>query len=159
MYFIVFAKPTIQDPRHSTQDVVRCDRCDTPVATLYCDFCQTNLCPPCVGEHMMDFSKKHRVVQIFQDRFTPNYPSCQIHSLKQCKFHCEQCDIHICALCVSSERHKNHKKLIILSYFERKKHDLQTDLQKKPKNLNLRKCIPSKWLNLIQEEEINTYYF
>ncbi|XP_052707896.1 uncharacterized protein LOC128183079 [Crassostrea angulata] len=117
------------DPRRSAQDVVRCDVCDTPVPPLHCDFCQTNLCKACVGEHMLDFSKKHQVVP-FQDRgSSPNYPNCQKHSPKQCELHCEQCDIPICVLCVSSKSHENHEKLDIISYFEAKKHDLQTDLQ------------------------------
>uniref|UniRef100_K1RME6 Uncharacterized protein n=1 Tax=Magallana gigas TaxID=29159 RepID=K1RME6_MAGGI len=67
------------DPRSTAQDVVRCDVCDTPVPPLHCDFCQTNLCKACVGEHMLDFSKKHQVVP-FQDRgSTPNYPNCSDH--------------------------------------------------------------------------------
>ncbi|XP_065927698.1 E3 ubiquitin-protein ligase TRIM71-like [Magallana gigas] len=123
------------DPRHSAQDVVRCDVCDTPVPTLHCDFCQTNLCKACVGEHMLDLSKKHQVV-LFQDRrSTVISPNCQKHSLKQCELHCEQCDIPICVLCVSSESHENHKKLDIRSYFETKKHDLQTDLQELEKTV------------------------
>ncbi|XP_052707978.1 B-box type zinc finger protein ncl-1-like [Crassostrea angulata] len=117
------------DPRSTAQDVVRCDVCDTPVPPLHCDFCQTNLCKTCVGDHMLDISKKHQVV-LFQDRrSTIISPNCQTHSLKQCELHCEQCDIPICALCVSSESHENHKKMDIISYFETKKHDLQTDLQ------------------------------
>ncbi|XP_034333922.2 E3 ubiquitin-protein ligase TRIM45-like [Magallana gigas] len=123
------------DPRSSAQDVVRCDVCDTPVPPLHCDFCQTNLCKACVGDHVLDFSKKHHLVP-FQDRgSTPNYPNCQKHSLKQCELHCEQCDIPICALCVSSKSHENHEKIDILSYFEAKKHDLQTDLQELDKTV------------------------
>ncbi|XP_052709777.1 uncharacterized protein LOC128184375 [Crassostrea angulata] len=123
------------DPRSSAQDVVRCDVCDTPVPLLHCDFCQTNLCKACVGNHVLDFSKKHHLVP-FQDRgSTPNYPNCQKHSLKQCELHCEQCDIPICVLCVSSKSHENHEKIDIISYFEAKKHDLQTDLQELDKTV------------------------
>ncbi|XP_052707949.1 uncharacterized protein LOC128183109 isoform X2 [Crassostrea angulata] len=123
------------DPRSSAQDVVRCDVCDTPVPPLHCDFCQTNLCKACVGEHMLDLSKKHQVVPFHDRRSTPNYPICQKHSLKQCELHCEQCDIPICALCVSSKSHENHEKMDIISYFKRKKHDLQTDLQELDKTV------------------------
>ncbi|XP_052707973.1 uncharacterized protein LOC128183120 [Crassostrea angulata] len=123
------------DPRSTAQDVVRCDVCDTPVPPLHCDFCQTNLCKACVGDHVLDFSKKHQVVP-FQDRRSIIIsPNCQTHSLKQCELHCEQCDIPICVLCVSSESHENHKKLDIISYFETKKHDLQTDLQELEKTV------------------------
>nr|XP_034333129.1 uncharacterized protein LOC109619145 [Crassostrea gigas] len=123
------------DPRSSAQDVVRCDVCDTPVPPLHCDFCQTNLCKACVADHMLDFSKKHQVVPFQDRRSTIISPNCQTHSLKQCELHCEQCDIPICALCVSSESHENHKKLDIINYFETKKHDLQTDLQELEKTV------------------------
>ncbi|XP_065928593.1 tripartite motif-containing protein 2-like [Magallana gigas] len=54
-------KDLTMDPQRSVQDVVRCDVCDTPVPPLHCDFCQTNLCGACVGNHMLDLSKKHQV--------------------------------------------------------------------------------------------------
>nr|XP_034334872.1 tripartite motif-containing protein 45-like [Crassostrea gigas] len=123
------------DLRSTAQDVVRCDVCDTPVPPLHCDFCQTNLCKACVGDHVLDLTKKHHLVP-FQDRgSTPNYPNCQKHSLKQCELYCEQCDIPICVLCVSSKSHKNHEKMDIMNYFEAKKHDLQTDLQELDKKV------------------------
>ncbi|XP_065928648.1 E3 ubiquitin-protein ligase TRIM71 isoform X3 [Magallana gigas] len=116
------------DPRSSAQDVVRCDVCDTPVPPLHCDFCQTNLCKACVGEHMLDFSKKHQVVP-FQDRgSTPNYPNCSEHVKEQCKHFCEQCDIPICAPCISSGDHQSHKLVDIFNTFKSKKEDLQRDL-------------------------------
>ncbi|XP_065928653.1 E3 ubiquitin-protein ligase TRIM71 isoform X4 [Magallana gigas] len=116
------------DPRSSAQDVVRCDVCDTPVPPLHCDFCQTNLCKACVGEHMLDFSKKHQVVP-FQDRgSTPNYPNCSEHVKEQCKHFCEQCDIPICAPCISSGNHQSHKLVDIFNTFKSKKEDLQRDL-------------------------------
>ncbi|XP_052711918.1 uncharacterized protein LOC128186188 [Crassostrea angulata] len=124
------------DPRSSAQDVVRCDVCDTPVPPLHCDFCQTNLCKACVGEHMLDLSKKHQVVP-FKDRgSTPNYPICTKHSPKQCELHCEQCGIPICVLCVSSESHKNHKLVDIYTNYEKKKEDIQKDLQELVKSLS-----------------------
>ncbi|XP_052707952.1 E3 ubiquitin-protein ligase TRIM71-like isoform X4 [Crassostrea angulata] len=135
LYPAPYIKDLTMDPRSSAQDVVRCDVCDTPVPPLHCDFCQTNLCKACVGEHMLDLSKKHQVVPFHDRRSTPNYPICQKHSLKQCELHCEQCDIPICALCVSSKSHENHEKMDIISYFKRKKHDLQTDLQELDKTV------------------------
>ncbi|XP_065928348.1 E3 ubiquitin-protein ligase TRIM71-like [Magallana gigas] len=123
------------DPRSTAQDVVRCDVCDTPVPPLHCDFCQTNLCKACVGEHMLDLSKKHQVVPFQDRRSTVISPNCQKHSQKQCELHCEKCDIPICALCISSKNHENHEKLDIISYFERKQHYLQTDLQELEKTV------------------------
>uniref|UniRef100_A0A8W8MJT8 B box-type domain-containing protein n=2 Tax=Magallana gigas TaxID=29159 RepID=A0A8W8MJT8_MAGGI len=116
------------DPRSSAQDVVRCDVCDTPVPPLHCDFCQTNLCKACVGEHMLDFSKKHQVVPFHDRRSTPNYPNCSEHVKEQCKHFCEQCDIPICAPCISSGNHQSHKLVDIFNTFKSKKEDLQRDL-------------------------------
>ena len=117
------------DPRSSAQDVVRCDVCDTPVPPLHCDFCQTNLCKACVGEHMLDFSKKHQVVP-FQDRgSTPNYPNCSEHVKEQCKVYCEQCDVSVCIYCLSTQNHQNHNLVDILSIIERKMKHLQRDLE------------------------------
>ncbi|XP_065928099.1 tripartite motif-containing protein 3-like [Magallana gigas] len=124
------------EPRSTAQDVVRCDVCDTPVPPLHCDFCQTNLCKACVGEHMLDLSKKHQVVP-FKDRgSTPNYPICTKHSPKQCEIHCQQCDIPICAHCVSSENHKNHKLVDIYTNYEKKREDIRKDLQELIKSLS-----------------------
>ncbi|XP_065924081.1 E3 ubiquitin-protein ligase TRIM71-like [Magallana gigas] len=117
------------DPRHSAQDVVRCDVCDTPVPPLHCDFCQTNLCKACVGEHMLDFSNKHQIVP-FQDRgSTPNYPNCSEHVKELCKVYCEQCDISVCIYCLSTQNHQNHNLVDILSIIERKIKHLQRDLE------------------------------
>uniref|UniRef100_A0A8W8MQJ9 B box-type domain-containing protein n=1 Tax=Magallana gigas TaxID=29159 RepID=A0A8W8MQJ9_MAGGI len=128
LYTAPYIKDLTMDPRSSAQDVVRCDVCDTPVPPLHCDFCQTNLCKACVGEHMLDFSKKHQVVP-FQDRgSTPNYPNCSEHVKEQCKHYCEQCDIPICAPCISSGNHQSHKLVDIFNTFISKKEDLQRDL-------------------------------
>uniref|UniRef100_A0A8W8MP14 B box-type domain-containing protein n=2 Tax=Magallana gigas TaxID=29159 RepID=A0A8W8MP14_MAGGI len=128
LYPAPYIKDLTMDPRSSAQDVVRCDVCDSPVPPLHCDFCQTNLCKACVGEHMLDFSKKHQVVP-FQDRgSTPNYPNCSEHVKEQCKHYCEQCDIPICAPCISSGNHQSHKLVDIFNTFKSKKEDLQRDL-------------------------------
>uniref|UniRef100_A0A8W8MQQ4 B box-type domain-containing protein n=2 Tax=Magallana gigas TaxID=29159 RepID=A0A8W8MQQ4_MAGGI len=128
LYTAPYIKYLTMDPRSSAQDVVRCDVCDTLVPPLHCDFCQTNLCKACVGEHMLDFSKKHQVVP-FQDRgSTPNYPNCSEHVKEQCKHFCEQCDIPICAPCISSGNHQSHKLVDIFNTFKSKKEDLQRDL-------------------------------
>nr|XP_034333962.1 E3 ubiquitin-protein ligase TRIM71-like [Crassostrea gigas] len=124
------------DPRSSAQDVVRCDVCDTPVPPLHCDFCQTNLCKACVGEHMLDLSKKHQVV-LFQDRgSTPNYPYCSEHVKEQCKHYCEQCDISLCVYCITTGNHQNHNLIDIFSITERKKIELQEDIKELEKFLS-----------------------
>ncbi|XP_052707159.1 uncharacterized protein LOC128182520 [Crassostrea angulata] len=123
------------DPRHSAQDVVRCDVCETPVPPLHCDFCQTNLCKACVGEHILDLSRKHQVVSYRDRGTTPNYPNCSEHVKEQCKLYCEQCDISVCVYCIPTQNHQSHKLVDILSITERKTNELQRDLKELEKSL------------------------
>lgn len=39
------------------------------------------------------------------------YPN---HSMKICKLHCEHCDIPVCVLCISSQKHQFHDVTDIL---------------------------------------------
>ncbi|XP_052708973.1 uncharacterized protein LOC128183840 [Crassostrea angulata] len=114
------------DPEFNLQDVLRCHLCETHVSQMYCDICQINLCKPCVGEHISDESKEHKVVPIQKRRSTPKCPT---HSSKQCELYCEQCNIPICLKCVSSAKHEQHKKIDALINLERKKKALKKDLQ------------------------------
>uniref|UniRef100_K1P7V9 Tripartite motif-containing protein 2 n=1 Tax=Magallana gigas TaxID=29159 RepID=K1P7V9_MAGGI len=124
------------DPRSTAQDVVRCDVCDTPVPPLHCDFCQTNLCKACVGDHVLDLSKKHHLVP-FQDRgSTPNYPNCSEHVKEMCRHYCEECDISLCVYCTATGIHQNHKLIDIFSILKRKKVELQEDLKELEKSLS-----------------------
>lgn len=108
------------------QDVLRCDICETPVPPLYCDNCLKHLCKLCVGEHLINFSKEHKVVPFVQRGFVPK---CSIHHTKLCELHCEQCDISICTLCVSTGEHLGHTLIdFTLKSLETKKIIIQKDL-------------------------------
>eukprot|EP00105_Crassostrea_gigas_P003413 XP_011416250.2 PREDICTED: tripartite motif-containing protein 40 [Crassostrea gigas] len=114
------------DRRTWAQDVLRCHLCETPSPPMYCDICHIHLCKACVGEHLSDESKDHRVVPFKKRGFAPE---CLKHSPKLCELYCEHCNIHICLECVSSGEHLGHKQVELLKSLEAKKEMLQTDLQ------------------------------
>ena len=87
------------NPKQRAQDVLRCGLCETPVPPMYCETCSINLCKACVGEHLSDEAKEHKVVGINKRGSTPG---CKKRPSKICELLCEQCDIQICLLCVSS---------------------------------------------------------
>eukprot|EP00105_Crassostrea_gigas_P016069 XP_011433306.1 PREDICTED: tripartite motif-containing protein 45 [Crassostrea gigas] len=93
---------------------------------MYCDICHIHLCVACVGKHLLDESKEHKVVTFKKRGFAPE---CSKHSKKLCELYCEQCDIPICVECVSSGEHLGHKMVGILNIVENKKEALRGDLQ------------------------------
>ena len=113
------------DPWHCAQDVLRCDLCETPVPPMYCDICHIKLCVACVGLHLSDQSKDHKVVP-FEKRGSTT--KCPKHSTKICELHCEHCNIPICTLCVSSKEHKEHEAVDMLESLATKKKVIQRDL-------------------------------
>ncbi|XP_052681788.1 uncharacterized protein LOC128162582 [Crassostrea angulata] len=117
------------DPWNSAQDVVRCTLCQYSMAPMYCEVCHIHLCGNCVETHFSDSSKVHNVVPLKQYLTTLNNPKCRKHPTKQCELHCEQCDIPICAKCISSGKHLGHKQVDIFQSFENKTEILQKDLQ------------------------------
>ncbi|XP_065921786.1 E3 ubiquitin-protein ligase TRIM71 [Magallana gigas] len=110
------------------QDVLRCRLCETPGPHMYCDICHIHLCKACVGEHLSDQSKEHKVLSFKNRGSSLNYPNCHKHSAIQCGLHCEQCDIPICSLCVSGE-HSGHKAVETVKHFESKKELLEKVIQ------------------------------
>ncbi|XP_052680302.1 tripartite motif-containing protein 45-like [Crassostrea angulata] len=120
------------DLEYSLQDVVRCHLCETPAPPLCCDICNKYLCKACEENHLSDLSKDHKVVPFEKRGFTPK---CQKHSLKMCEHYCEQCGIPICAACLSSEEHNDHKCIEITKIMDNKKEIIQNDLQDLEKNI------------------------
>lgn len=120
-----FSEDLTMDNERCAQDVLRCQLCGVPGLLLYCDFCQEHLCKLCVGEHISDESKDHKVVPFKKRGFTLK---CQKHCSKLCDLYCEQCEIPICTLCISAKEHQMHDVVDILNKLESKKHELQKDL-------------------------------
>nr|XP_034329415.1 E3 ubiquitin-protein ligase TRIM71-like [Crassostrea gigas] len=122
------------DPRNTAQDVVSCTLCQDSVAPMYCEVCHIHLCKDCVETHLSDTSKFHNVVSLQQYWTTPDYPKCKKHPAKQCELHCEQCDIPICAQCISGE-HLGHKPVDIIKVFESNKENLHRYLHELEKTI------------------------
>ncbi|XP_078309414.1 E3 ubiquitin-protein ligase TRIM9-like [Crassostrea virginica] len=116
------------DPSNSGQDLIRCDLCKSPTPPLHCDLCHTNLCKACVGEHISDFSKEHRVVQFSERGASPVYPKCSPHSGKACELQCTKCGTPVCSLCVT-ESHQGHTLSSILKTYTAQKEKMKTDLE------------------------------
>ncbi|XP_061176612.1 uncharacterized protein LOC133185431 [Saccostrea echinata] len=115
------------DPQFSAQDVLRCDLCETPVPPMYCDFCHVKLCKACVGEHLSDLSKEHKVVPFKQKGTTPKCPN---HVGKFCELYCKECGFPVCSRCLSSNFHKGHTLLNLLEIMKSKKEAIEKDVDK-----------------------------
>lgn len=123
------------DPQCRAQDAVRCYICERSFPSMHCDACNVCLCKSCVGEHLSDLSKSHKVVPFEQRNATPNYPRCTKHTTRQCELHCKQCDIPICVQCASSKCHRGHKFVDMLKNLKSKQKALQKDLDELERSL------------------------
>ncbi|XP_065929952.1 E3 ubiquitin-protein ligase TRIM71-like [Magallana gigas] len=140
------------DPRRSAQDVLRCDLCETPVPPMYCDICHIHLCKACVGEHLSEFAKEHKIVPFAKRGSTTNCPN---HFSKICELYCEQCDIPICVQCTSSTQHQGHTFVYIVNILEKQRSALQKDLQELEK-LNFPKYQEIASSILVQRATLNS---
>lgn len=116
------------DPKCSAQDVVRCHLCETPLPPLHCDTCHLDLCKACVGEHVLDDSRDHKMVPFKQRGTTPIYPNCPNHDKKQCEFYCKECIVPVCSSCILTNSHKGHTLLDSLDVIESKLKAVEKDV-------------------------------
>ncbi|XP_062601302.1 uncharacterized protein LOC134263021 [Saccostrea cucullata] len=117
------------DPRYSGQDILRCDLCVTNVVQSHCELCHINLCKTCVGEHLSDSTRTHRVVPYTERFLAQKSPKCPNHTQKHCELHCEQCDIPVCSTCISSGNHKGHHLSDVLQNISSKTKDIEKELK------------------------------
>uniref|UniRef100_K1RHV9 Tripartite motif-containing protein 2 n=1 Tax=Magallana gigas TaxID=29159 RepID=K1RHV9_MAGGI len=138
------------------QDILRCHLCDTLDPPMYCEICHIHLCKACVGDHLSDLSKEHKVVP-FEKRGST--PKCSEHSTKLCELHCEQCNIPICTLCVSTGEHLGHKLVdFTVKSLETKKEILKKDLKELekfiyPKYTEIASTIPNQKADLTEKSK------
>eukprot|EP00105_Crassostrea_gigas_P036194 XP_019920342.1 PREDICTED: tripartite motif-containing protein 40-like [Crassostrea gigas] len=115
------------DPHCSAQDVVRCDLCETLLPPLHCDTCHLHMCKACVGDHVLDDSRDHKMVPFEQRGTTPFYPNCPNHNKKQCEIYCKECNEAVCSNCILTNSHKGHTLLHLLDVIESKLKALEKD--------------------------------
>ncbi|XP_062618771.1 uncharacterized protein LOC134280379 [Saccostrea cucullata] len=125
------------DPLDRAQVLLLCDLCQTAALQSHCELCQINLCKACVGEHLSDSSKRHKVVPYKHRTTTPNlnYPKCPNHTEKHCELYCEKCDIPVCSTCISSGKHHGHEFKDILQKPSFMKEIFKTDLKELEKRI------------------------
>lgn len=147
------------DQSDAAQDIIRCRLCEAPDPPLWCDLCNIYLCKTCVGEHILDISKKHDVIPIEHIVFKNIYPKCSKHQQKICELYCENCTNPICVQCISSKEHQGHDFLDLLEFVNRKKKILQKSLLEiestiLPKYKEIASNIPSQKAYLRETSEV-----
>ncbi|XP_056001679.1 tripartite motif-containing protein 66-like [Ostrea edulis] len=115
-------------PRRSAQDVLLCDSCQIVPLQSHCELCNINICTNCVGKHLLDSSRKHRVIPFKEKSSNPNYSECPKHANKHCELYCEECDVPVCSTCVLDE-HRGHILCDVLKNVSSKTEVIQNDLE------------------------------
>lgn len=109
----------------------RCDLCETAIVHSYCDFCNVNLCKPCILDHILDEYDKHKIVPFKQRRSTLIYPKCEAYQQETCEYQCKNCkNIYVCSSCIASEQHRGHIFEEITNIYKIKKESIEKDREK-----------------------------
>ena len=96
---------------------------------MYCDICHINLCIACVGEHLSDDSKDHKVVPFHERGSTINYPNVRNTPPKYVNFIANIVTFQFVYHLFPREIMTNTKKIDILKTLTNKKELIKKDLQ------------------------------
>eukprot|EP00105_Crassostrea_gigas_P036142 XP_019920290.1 PREDICTED: uncharacterized protein LOC105321943 [Crassostrea gigas] len=108
---------------------IHCDLCNAPNPPLHCEECQCNVCLACVGKHLSDLSKDHKVVPYQKQGSIPKYLKCQSHPIERCELHCQRCDLPVCNTCLLSNSHKSHTLTELMEVIRSKKEVIEKDFE------------------------------
>lgn len=108
---------------------IQCDLCNAPNPPLHCEECQCNVCLACVGKHMSDLSKDHKVVPYQKQGSISKYIKCQSHQTERCELHCQRCDLPVCNTCLLSNAHKGHTLTELTNLIRSKKEVIEKDYE------------------------------
>lgn len=116
----------------SLQDVVRCHLCERPLPNKHCLNCGVSLCESCVKEHCSQKGSEHKVVP-FESRVFAQ--KCSKHLKNLCEQYCENCSTFVCSVCISSEKHNQHKLHTVSGIVMRRRKEIYFDLQELVKSI------------------------
>lgn len=119
----------------SKDDSTHCQICNNENAEMFCAFCETKLCKPCVGDHIAEDPQKHKIVKHQDRKRTVVLPKCFTHNKERCENYCQECDTPVCSSCVSSDSHERHKFLNMLDIFNKKKEVINNDTDELEKDI------------------------
>lgn len=87
---------------------------------LHCDICQMGLCKQCVGTHIVDGSKKHKVVPYNKRASSPYFPKC----IPTSNVYFTVNSVPLCVQCISSNEHNSQISTDILQWYAGRKEGL-----------------------------------
>ncbi|XP_061186767.1 uncharacterized protein LOC133194882 [Saccostrea echinata] len=109
------------------QKVITCDLCDNPIQH-FCNRCQVSLCEECINKHVRNQkSLTHEIAPFKEGNIQIVFSECKFHPNQRCEAQCQQCDVPVCMICVTTS-HNGHKVRDITNIFNDKKKEIQEEI-------------------------------